>query len=90
MRATAYGQFVAGENIDELRPVMDQLRRKGIRSILDYAVEEDVGSKNISAREHFYENREKCEENKQKFIECIDTAGEIIDAKCCGVRTGML
>ena len=68
MRATVYGQFVAGENLKEVRPVMDELRKKGIRSILDYAVEDVTGSTNILA---------KCEQNKQNFIECIDVAGEV-------------
>ena len=88
MRATIYGQFVAGENLTELKPVMDRMRKKGIRSILDYAVEEDVGSKKvsgskkISAREYFYEGREKCEQNKQNFMECIDVAGNVMGPEC--------
>ena len=65
MRATVYGQFVAGENLEEVRPVMDEKRKKGIRSILDYAVEGVTGS------------TAACEQNKQKFMECIDVAGEV-------------
>ena len=37
-----YGQFVAGEDLQTLRPVMNRLKKQGIRSILDYAVEDDV------------------------------------------------
>ena len=74
-----YGQFVAGENLEELKPVMDRMREKGIRSILDYAVEEDAGSTKITAREYFFSGAEKCEQNKQKFMECIDVAGEVCD-----------
>lgn len=42
MKATVYGQFVAGEDLETLKPVMKQLRDQNIRSILDYAVEDDV------------------------------------------------
>ena len=42
MKATVYGQFVAGEDLDTLKPVVARMRREGIRSILDYAVEDDV------------------------------------------------
>ena len=81
-----YGQFVAGEDLEELRPVMDRMRKKGIKSILDYSVEEDAstGSTKISAREYFFSGQEKCEQNKQKFMECIDVAGEDIWHKRSG------
>lgn len=42
MKATVYGQFVAGEDLSTLRPIMKKLRSQGIRSILDYAVEDDI------------------------------------------------
>ena len=42
MKATIYGQFVAGEDLETLKPVMKQLQDQNIRSILDYAVEDDV------------------------------------------------
>ena len=42
MKATVYGQFVAGEDLETLKPVMKQLQDQNIRSILDYAVEDDV------------------------------------------------
>ena len=49
MKATVYGQFVAGEDLDTLRPIMKKLKDEGIRSILDYAVEDDISeSKEIS------------------------------------------
>ncbi len=49
MKATVYGQFVAGEDLKTIRPIMDTLRDQGIRSILDYAVEDDVSeSKEVS------------------------------------------
>ncbi len=42
MKKTVYGQFVAGEDLPAIRPSIQQLRESGVRSILDYAVEEDM------------------------------------------------
>ena len=42
MKSTIYGQFVAGEDLETLKPVMKQLQDQNIRSILDYAVEDDM------------------------------------------------
>ena len=43
MKKTVYGQFVAGEDLSAIRPKIKRLRASGVRSILDYAVEEDLG-----------------------------------------------
>ena len=42
MKMTVYGQFVAGEDLEALQPVIRRYRKDGIRAILDYAVEEDI------------------------------------------------
>lgn len=42
MKKTVYSQFVAGENLTAIKPAIQQLRASGVRSILDYAVEEDL------------------------------------------------
>ncbi len=48
MKATIYGQFVAGEDLDEIEPAINQLRENGVRAILDYAVEdEDITEKDV-------------------------------------------
>lgn len=47
MRATVYGQFIAGENREAIQPVLDRYRKVGVRSILDYAVEEDVSDESV-------------------------------------------
>ena len=44
MKATIYGQFVAGDDLCTLRPVIKHYREQGVRSILDYAVEDDIPS----------------------------------------------
>lgn len=43
MKKTVYGQFVAGEDLPAIRPMIRHLRESGVRSILDYAVEDDLG-----------------------------------------------
>ena len=45
MKRTVYGQFVGGEDLQSLRPTISNLSRAGIHSILDYAVEKDIGDK---------------------------------------------
>lgn len=45
MKYSIYGQFIAGEDLTTLRPAMKRLRESGVYSILDYAVEDDVQSK---------------------------------------------
>ena len=47
MKSTVYGQFVAGDNLENLKPTIKRLQSYGIRSILDYAVEDDVQSKDV-------------------------------------------
>lgn len=45
MRSTFYGQFVAGKDQDDMKPVLDHLRSFGVKSILDYSAEEDIEKK---------------------------------------------
>lgn len=42
MKKTFYGQFVAGADVDDIKPVVMKNLRCGVRSILDYSVEEDM------------------------------------------------
>ncbi|CAG5095610.1 Oidioi.mRNA.OKI2018_I69.XSR.g14260.t3.cds [Oikopleura dioica] len=42
MKATVYGQFVAGEDKDKIKGCVERLTGAGVGSILDYAVEEDI------------------------------------------------
>ena len=42
MKLTVYGQFVAGEDLETLQSVITKYRKNGVRSILDYAVEENI------------------------------------------------
>ncbi|KAJ0172912.1 hypothetical protein K1T71_011088 [Dendrolimus kikuchii] len=51
MKATFYGQFVAGEDQTKIKPTVDRLRSFGVKSILDYSVEEDVSHEEAEKRE---------------------------------------
>jgi len=42
MKGTVYGQFVAGEDKDKIKPLVKRMDEVGVGSILDYAVEEDL------------------------------------------------
>ncbi|KAI0214664.1 Proline dehydrogenase 1, mitochondrial [Lamellibrachia satsuma] len=42
MKITFYGQFVAGEDEQEIRPLVERNRTFGVKSILDYSVEKDL------------------------------------------------
>ena len=41
MKQSFYGQFVAGEDQEELKPVISRMHSFGVKSILDYSVEGD-------------------------------------------------
>ncbi|XP_045454115.1 proline dehydrogenase 1, mitochondrial isoform X2 [Melitaea cinxia] len=51
MKATFYGQFVAGEDQNKIRPTLERLRSFGVKSILDYSVEEDLSQEEAEKRE---------------------------------------
>lgn len=42
MKSSFYGQFVAGQDENDIRPILDHLRSFGVKSILDYSAEEDI------------------------------------------------
>ena len=46
MKATFYGQFVAGEDENKIRPPLNRLRKFGVKAILDYSAEEDISGEN--------------------------------------------
>jgi proline dehydrogenase len=114
VKATFYQQFVAGEDLNQVLHVRDQYRDMGIRSILDYSVEDDLSPEAIhksmgenlrnesdshgesdarkytgyakfadrrtpvpSARSYFYESENKCDQNLQDFLQCMDASGKL-------------
>ena len=42
MKSTFYGHFVAGEDEQSIRPILDHIRSFGVKAILDYSAEEDI------------------------------------------------
>ena len=42
MKLSFYGQFVAGENRQDIKPAIHRMHQFGVKSILDYSVEEDI------------------------------------------------
>jgi proline dehydrogenase len=54
MKATFYGQFVAGEDRIAIRPLVNRNKLFGVKSILDYSAEEDVSSEQATESEMRY------------------------------------
>ncbi|XP_035208773.1 proline dehydrogenase 1, mitochondrial-like isoform X2 [Stegodyphus dumicola] len=52
MRHTFYGHFVAGEDTEAIKPVLDRLRSFGVKSILDYSAEEDMSEEQAKEAMH--------------------------------------
>lgn len=50
MRSTFYGQFVAGEDKEDIKEIISRNRLYGVKSILDYSVEEDVTREEAEAK----------------------------------------
>lgn len=51
MKMTFYGQFVAGEDQESIRPLIQHNRAFGVGSILDYGVEEDLSPQEAEHKE---------------------------------------
>jgi len=86
MKMTFYGQFVGGETMKEVNPVISQMKMEGVNSIIDYSAEEDMdraelvmgnGShRNNKCREFFYQGEAACDKNMEMFLESIDIASK--------------
>jgi len=131
MKLSFYGQFVAGENDEEVKRVTSKLQQFGVGSILDYAVEEELSEeeakdlemksctssaseanpnlqtsseilstkryhpqrtfgdrrKNVcSARTYFYSGEEKCDQNMEVFLKCIDSVSNTTDGGFAAIK----
>lgn len=51
MKASFYGQFVAGEDENRIKPTIQRMQHFGIKSILDYSVEKDLSRKQAQEKE---------------------------------------
>ncbi|XP_041058259.1 proline dehydrogenase 1, mitochondrial-like [Carcharodon carcharias] len=63
MRMTFYGQFVAGEDQDDIKPLIRHNHSFGVGSILDYSVEEDLTQEEAENKE-----MESCESLAEKEV----------------------
>ncbi|KAG9339593.1 hypothetical protein JZ751_023484 [Albula glossodonta] len=51
MKMTFYGQFVAGENHQTIKPLIQRNQAFGVGSVLDYSVEEDLTQEEAEKKE---------------------------------------
>uniref|UniRef100_A0A4W6CT03 Proline dehydrogenase n=1 Tax=Lates calcarifer TaxID=8187 RepID=A0A4W6CT03_LATCA len=87
MKMTFYGQFVAGEDHNSIKPLIQKNQAFGVGAVLDYSVEEDLTQEEahrqfgdrrggvISARTYFYADEAKCDNQMETFINCIKASG---------------
>ncbi|XP_062890128.1 proline dehydrogenase 1, mitochondrial-like isoform X2 [Mobula hypostoma] len=64
MKMTFYGQFVAGEDQEDIKPLIRRNQTFGVGSILDYSVEEDLTQEEAEKKE-----MESCESVGLKDVE---------------------
>ncbi|KAG9266039.1 proline dehydrogenase 1, mitochondrial-like [Astyanax mexicanus] len=67
MKMTFYGQFVAGEDQDSIKPLMEKNQAFGVGSVLDYSVEEDLTQEEAEKKE-----MESCVSEAEKESHGID------------------
>lgn len=90
MKRTYYAHFCAGEDENKIIPVVNELERHGIGSILDYAAEADITDdtievieglteeeKDISVRTYEYKNEVLCDERAKTFEKCLRSANAV-------------
>ncbi|XP_036443623.1 proline dehydrogenase 1, mitochondrial [Colossoma macropomum] len=90
MKMTFYGQFVAGEDQDSIKPLMAKNQAFGVGSVLDYSVEEDLTQEEAEKKEmdsclseaekesHGIDHREKKYKAHRQFG---DRRGGVISAR---------
>ncbi|KAB5549099.1 hypothetical protein PHYPO_G00063400 [Pangasianodon hypophthalmus] len=90
MKMTFYGQFVAGEDQDSIKPLMQKNQAFGVGSVLDYSVEEDLTQEEAEKKEmdscvsqaekesHGIDHREKKYKAHRQFG---DRRGGVISAR---------
>lgn len=97
LKKTFYGHFCAGEDTNEIRPVVDELDKNGIGSILDYAAEADISEdtlevidglteveREIKVRTYDYKNEELCDQRAEVFADCLRSANAVKGYKTNG------
>ena len=79
LKHTIFAHFVAGEDAEEIKPLLARLNSAGIGGILDYAAESDLESSekaaanvNQPSRVYPYVNEEVCEANLHTFLKAVE------------------
>ncbi|KAG6617764.1 Proline oxidase [Phytophthora cinnamomi] len=89
LRASFFGHFCAGEDVNEIRPVIRKLESAGIGAILDFAAEADVEQPRdlngvdqnlVSARTYAYDGEAACDANAAISRHAIIDASEAASA----------
>uniref|UniRef100_A0AAV1VBL8 Proline dehydrogenase n=1 Tax=Peronospora matthiolae TaxID=2874970 RepID=A0AAV1VBL8_9STRA len=89
LRATFFGHFCAGQDVNEIRPVIRKLEAAGIGAILDFAAEADVEQPRdlngvdqnlVSARTYAYDGEAACDANAAISRHAISDASEAASA----------
>eukprot|EP00644_Phytophthora_capsici_P007303 jgi/Phyca11/566837/estExt2_Genewise1.C_PHYCAscaffold_220534 len=89
LRSTFFGHFCAGEDVNEIRPVIRKLESAGIGAILDFAAEADVEQPRdlngvdqnlVSARTYAYDGEAACDANAAISRHAIIDASEAASA----------
>lgn len=73
LRASIYGQFVAGETAEEVRGCVRQLQALGLQPLLAVPTEEEPDSA-VKTSEAWYE------ENLSAMLRCVDLSRALVDA----------
>lgn len=76
LKLTAFGHFVGGETIGEIKSVIDRLLKYGVQPILDYSVESDDGDARSKGSSGLDVHQENCE----KFLESIEASRRVCGA----------
>lgn len=88
LRMTFFGHFCAGEHLDDIRKVLQDLHGKGIGTILDFAAEKDVevprllnglSPTKVSARTFVYFDESTCDENLDVACQSVEDAATSVN-----------
>uniref|UniRef100_A0A8C9DD95 Proline dehydrogenase n=1 Tax=Prolemur simus TaxID=1328070 RepID=A0A8C9DD95_PROSS len=73
LRASIYGQFVAGETAEEVRGCVQQLQTLGLRPLLAVPIEEEPDSAAKTGSEAWYEG------NLSAMLRCVDLSQSLLE-----------
>uniref|UniRef100_A0AAY5EE44 Proline dehydrogenase n=1 Tax=Electrophorus electricus TaxID=8005 RepID=A0AAY5EE44_ELEEL len=84
MKMTFYGQFVAGEDHEAIRPLIEKNRAFGVGAVLDYSIEEDLSQEEADRKE-----RESCMlvSEKEKLGEYVCLSQHFYAVDCRRLRS---